>query len=57
VRTPALAGKSADVEIKLVRVQEPKLPDVDDAFVASFGVKDGGMQQFREDVRPTSSVS
>ena len=51
VRTPALAGKSADVEIKLVRVQEPKLPDVDDAFVASFGVKDGGMQQFREDVR------
>lgn len=51
VRTPALAGQSAEVDVKLVRVQEPKLPDVDDAFVASFGVKDGGMQQFRDDVR------
>ena len=50
-RTPALAGKSADVEVRLVRVQEATLPAVDDAFAASFGVKDGGMQRFREDVR------
>ncbi|KAB2900523.1 MAG: trigger factor [Dokdonella sp.] len=50
-RTPALAGKSADVEVKLVRVQEATLPPVDDAFVASFGVKEGGMERFREDVR------
>ncbi len=50
-RTPALAGKSAEVEVKLVRVQEAKLPEVDDAFVASFGVKEGGMPQFRSDVR------
>ncbi len=50
-RTPALAGKSADVEVHLVRVQEAALPAIDDAFVASFGVKEGGMQRFREDVR------
>ena len=27
------------------------LPEVDEAFVASFGIKDGGLAQFREDVR------
>ena len=51
VRTPALAGKSADVHVKLVRVQEPQLPDVDEAFAASFGIRDGGLAKFREDVR------
>jgi trigger factor len=51
VRTPALAGKSADVQVKLVRVQEPQLPEVDEAFAASFGIRDGGLAKFREDVR------
>ncbi|MFC4821719.1 trigger factor [Dokdonella ginsengisoli] len=50
-RIAALAGKSAEVAGKVVRVQEPQLPDVDEAFVASFGVKDGGLERFREDVR------
>ncbi|HEU4663111.1 MAG TPA: trigger factor [Dokdonella sp.] len=51
VRTPALAGKSVDVSVKLVRVQEAQLPPVDEAFAASFGVKEGGLARFREDVR------
>jgi cell division protein FtsB len=51
VRTPALAGKSAEVKVKLVRVQEPQLPVVDEAFAASFGIRDGGLAKFREDVR------
>lgn len=51
VRTPALAGQSADVNVKLVRVQEAQLPVVDEAFAASFGIKEGGMAKFREDVR------
>jgi trigger factor len=51
VRTPALAGKSADVNVKVVRVQEAQLPGVDEAFAASFGVKEGGLERFREDVR------
>jgi trigger factor len=50
-RDSALAGKTAKVEMKLVRVQEPRLPDVDEAFAASFGVKEGGLAKFREDVR------
>jgi trigger factor len=50
-RLAALAGKSAEVAGKVVRVQEPQLPEIDEAFAASFGVKDGGLERFREDVR------
>jgi trigger factor len=47
----ALAGKSAHVEIRVVQVQAPELPPVDDKFAASFGVREGGLEQFRNDVR------
>jgi trigger factor len=50
-REPLIAGKTAKVEIKVVRVQEPHMPAVDEAFAASFGIKDGGLAKFREDVR------
>jgi trigger factor len=50
-RMPALAGKHAKVSVKIVRVQEAKLPDIDDAFIASFGIGEGGMDKFRADVR------
>ena len=50
-RMSALAGKHAKVSIKIVRVQEAKLPEIDDAFIASFGIGEGGMDKFRADVR------
>ena len=50
-RLTALAGRQANVAIKIVRVQESKMPDVDDAFVSSFGIGDGGIEKFRGDVR------
>ena len=50
-REPLIAGKSATVEIRIMRVQEPHMPDVDEAFASSFGIKDGGLAKFREDVR------
>ncbi len=50
-REPLIAGKTAKVEIKIVRVQEPHLPAIDEAFAASFGIKEGGLAKFREDVR------
>lgn len=50
-RIPGLAGKSARASFKIVRVQEPKMPDLDDAFLASFGVDAGGLEQFKVDVR------
>jgi len=50
-RIASLAGKSAEVSGKLVRVQEAQLPEVDEAFAKSFGVREGGLEKFREDVR------
>ena len=50
-RLPALAGRQANVAIKIVRVQESKLPEIDDAFIASFGIGEGGLDKFRGDVR------
>jgi trigger factor len=50
-RTAALAAMQANVAIKIVRVQEGKLPDVDAAFVVSFGVAGGDIDKFRADVR------
>ena len=50
-RISALAGRQANVAMKIVRVQEAKLPEIDDTFVASFGIGEGGLEKFRADVR------
>jgi trigger factor len=50
-RQPQLAGKTAQVHVALAQVSEPVLPEVDAAFIKSFGVKSGGMEQFREEIR------
>lgn len=50
-RVAGLAGKAAHVDIRIVRVQESSLPELDDAFIAAFGVREGGVAGFREDVR------
>ncbi|HPN80820.1 trigger factor [Dokdonella sp.] len=50
-RIEGLAGKSAKASFKIVRVQEAKRPELDDAFLATFGVSEGGLARFREDVR------
>src|SRR5262249_16020862 len=44
-------GKQATPSLKIVRVQEAKVPEVDAAFIASFGIAEGGMDKFRADVR------
>ncbi|WP_146910143.1 trigger factor [Arenimonas daejeonensis] len=50
-RVADLAGKSAKVTLKVTRVSAPRLPDVDEAFVKSFGIKSGKLEQFRKEVR------
>jgi len=50
-RVEGLSGKTAMVEVRVVSVQESVLPALDDAFIASFGVQEGGMDRFRRDVR------
>lgn len=50
-RNADLAGKTADVTVKAIRVQESQLPDLDAAFIKSFGVANGDLARFRADVR------
>ena len=50
-RQPQLAGKTAQVHVTLTQVSEPVLPEVDAAFIKSFGVKSGQADKFREDIR------
>ncbi|MEL0028564.1 MAG: trigger factor [Perlucidibaca sp.] len=47
----ALKGKDAVFKITVNKVQKQQLPEIDEAFLAAFGVKDGGVEKFREDVR------
>lgn len=50
-RNENLAGKTAKVAFKIVKVQEPKLPTVDGEFAKLFGIVDGDLEQFRKEVR------
>jgi trigger factor len=46
-----LAGKKAVFDISVQRVEEKVLPELDDAFVESFGIAEGGLDAFREQLR------
>ncbi len=50
-RQPQLAGKTAQVHVVLAQVSEPVLPEVDAAFIKSFGVRSGEADKFRDDIR------
>jgi len=50
-RVETLAGKTVQVTVKVTEVSEESLPAVDDAFIKSFGVKAGDVEQFRKDIR------
>src|SRR5687768_2713778 len=47
----ALAGRKADVTVRVTSVSEPVMPDVDAAFIRSFGVRSGDSEQFRTEIR------
>jgi trigger factor len=46
-----LAGKAAEFEIEVVKVEESTLPEVDAEFIKAYGVADGSMEAFRSDVK------
>jgi trigger factor len=50
-RQQQLAGKTAQVHVTVAQVSEPVLPEVDAAFIKSFGVRSGEADKFREDIR------
>jgi trigger factor len=49
-RAEHLAGKDAVFEVKVLRVSEPSLPEIDEDFVKTFGIEEGTEAALREDV-------
>jgi trigger factor len=47
----SVAGKQAQFSLKVLKVEERTLPAVDEAFVRSFGVTQGGLPELRAEVR------
>ena len=50
-QTAEVAGKTAHFQVKLHGVEEAHLPELDDAFAASFDVKEGGIPALRQSLR------
>ncbi len=48
---PALAGRTAVFDVLVKRVEERRLPDLDDDFCRDYGVLEGGVEQLRREVR------
>jgi len=46
-----LKGKSAEFKLTVNDVKAAKLPEVDEAFIAKFGVDAGDMESFRAEIR------
>lgn len=50
-RNPSLAGKTVEVKARVMRVSEARLPELDETFFKAFGIREGGMERFRSEVR------
>src|SRR5262245_13771792 len=46
----ALAGKTAQFDVTVKKVEEPELPPLDDEFCTAYGVAEGGLPKLREEV-------
>jgi trigger factor len=47
----AVAGKAAEFDLKMVKVEERSLPPVDADFARAFGVADGDLERLRSEIR------
>jgi trigger factor len=50
-RNADVAGKSVTFRLKVHSVEEPQLPELDETFIANFGIKEGGGAALRQEVR------
>jgi trigger factor len=46
-----VAGKAAEFSVKLQEVAAPEGPEIDDAFIKTFGIEDGSVEAFRTEIR------
>ncbi len=47
----ALAGKEVRFDVKINKVSEPELPELNDEFFKQFGVEEGGLDAFKANIR------
>jgi trigger factor len=47
----AVAGKAAEFDLKLSKIEQRSLPQIDEEFVRAFGVQEGGVPELRTEVR------
>lgn len=50
-----LAGKMAEFDVEVISVEEPVLPEIDEAFIKAYGI-DGTLDTFREDIKSNLEV-
>ena len=46
-----LAGKAATFDVEVIKVEEPSLPEITEAFVKEYGIESGDITTFYDDVR------
>jgi trigger factor len=46
----SLAGRTAAFDVQMKKVEERRLPELDDEFCREYGVREGGMTQLRSEV-------
>jgi trigger factor len=47
----SVAGRDAQFEMTVKKIEAQRLPEIDEAFVRSFGMHEGGVEEFRAAVR------
>lgn len=50
-RNEDIAGRTVHFEVDVKKVEEPRLPDVDEAFARELGIEEGGVEELRRQVR------
>ncbi|MCK5871791.1 MAG: trigger factor [Methylococcales bacterium] len=48
---PKLNSKTANFDVEVIKIEAPKLPDVNDDFVKEYGIETGDVEAFYNDVR------
>jgi len=46
-----LAGKTVAFDVDVIKIEEGRLPEIDKAFCAAFGVEDGQLDTFRAEIK------
>lgn len=48
-----LAGKTAEFDVDVIKVEESVLPEINEAFIKAYGIEEGTLEAFRDDIKNT----